>query len=90
MKDLSFLEDNYVPRKTESNLVKRQNYANSSTEGPKQRKINHAKLLKKTNSVIDFAYEQFSSQGSSSRSSSSKSISDKRLITCILCFKRSI
>ena len=37
MKDLSFLEDNYVPRKTESNLVKRQNYAKCSTEGPKQR-----------------------------------------------------
>ena len=33
MKDLSFLEDNYVPRKTESNLIKRQNHANCSTQG---------------------------------------------------------
>ena len=60
MKDLSFLEDNYVPRKTESNLVKSQNHANGSTEGPKQHKINHAELLEKTSAVIDFAYERFS------------------------------
>ena len=57
MKDLSFLEDNYVPRKTESNLVKRQNHANGSTEGPTQRKVNHAALLEKTSTVIDVAYE---------------------------------
>ena len=50
--------------KTDSNLVKRQNYANSSTEGPKQRKINHAQLLEKTNTVIDFSYERFSIQRS--------------------------
>ena len=64
MKDLSFLEDNHVRRKTESNLVKRQNLANSSTEGPKQRKVNHAELLEKTNAVIDFACERFSRQRS--------------------------
>ena len=59
MKDLNFLEDNYISRKTESNLVKRQNHANGSTEGPKQRKINHVELLEKTSTVIDFAYERF-------------------------------
>ena len=50
MKNWSFLEGNYVPRKTKSNLVKRQNYAKISTELPKQRYINHAELLEKTNS----------------------------------------
>ena len=60
MKDLSFLEDNYVPRKTESNLIKRQNHANGSREGPKQRKVNHPELLEKTSTVIDFVYERLS------------------------------
>ena len=50
MKNWSFREGNYVPRKTKSNLVKRQNYAKISTERPKQRYINHAELLEKTNS----------------------------------------
>lgn len=46
MKDLSFLEDNYVPR------VKRETYTTSSTEGPKQPKVNHAELLEKTLSIL--------------------------------------